>query len=122
MKLPTVIITCFCLIGSALAQTLTVRTDPPGLEIWRGEEDLGTSPVTIEGPFDGPVEITVKLPKGDHVVSVDIPPEKENHTVLIPVDKSKIGKSNTVTYIVLGICAGIALIIFLWVSYDSTHQ
>ncbi len=108
MRISIVAALCLSLITSAIAQTLTIETDPPGHEVWRGEENLGKSPVTIEGPFDGPVEITVKSPKGDKVSVVDVPEEGENAVVVISVDDGNPGK--TVLYATLAGLLGMAVV------------
>ena len=74
--------------------------------MWRGEENLGKSPVTIDGPFDGPVEITVKSSKGDKVSVVDAPEAGDNAVVVISVDDSGTGK--VVLYTVLAALLGLA--------------
>ena len=121
MKTLIVSTLCLTLSGSALAQTLTIQTEPTGLEVWRDGEQLGVSPVTIEGPFDDPVEITVKSPKGDHVSYVKVPPDEENHIVFISIEKDTVVKKPSILTPILGIIGGAALITALFFIWAFAH-
>ena len=89
MKVLTVVVLCFS-VTAASAGSLTVLTDPPGLEIWDGDIILGKAPIVVESFEGDEIKITVKgsgyedavydatVPSGDEEVTVVFAPEKRN--------------------------------------------
>ena len=112
MRLPVVVVLIAALTGTAAAQTIVIETDPPGAEVWQGEEYLGEAPVVYSGPTDEPLTLTVKKPGSDGVTHIIEPPDDgEDHIyVLSAVEPKAIYTSSIIIGIVAGLLLGLALL------------
>ncbi|MCP4231920.1 MAG: PEGA domain-containing protein [bacterium] len=111
MRLPVVVVLITALTGAAAARTIIIETDPSGAEVWLGGECLGEAPVTLDGPTDEPLTLTVKKPESDGVTHViEVPDDGEDHIFVLSAVKPK--KNNTFP-IITGIAAGFLLALAL---------
>ena len=108
MRTAIIVSICAALVGTAAAQTITIETDPPGLDIYTLEGDfLGTAPVALQGPLEDNLTIVVKSKAGDFINVIDRAEERGDSTVVIAVpDKGKGFKAGSFG---LGILAGIGI-------------
>lgn len=124
MRTAIIITICAALAGPVIAQTITIETDPPGLDVYSAEgEFLGTAPVTLQNPPEENLTVIVKTRTRDFINVIETGDGQEDKTVVIAVpDKGKAFKPASFG---LGILAGIGmsfitmLIIFVaaWGAY-----
>ncbi|MCP4231922.1 MAG: PEGA domain-containing protein [bacterium] len=81
-RIPIIVILITALAGNALAGTITVTTDPPGLDISVDGEYLGKAPVSVEGPFGNTVKITVSGEGINEFNLITSPPEGDAEKVI----------------------------------------
>ncbi|MCP4229132.1 MAG: PEGA domain-containing protein [bacterium] len=73
------------------AITLTVETEPTGLDVWKNGEYSGTAPVVLEGPFPILTEITITGDGYEEVSEeVEINVEDEDMAILISPEKTDV--------------------------------
>lgn len=109
MRTTIVITICAALAGSAIAQTITFETDPPGLDVYSAEgEFLGTAPVTLQGPLEDKLNVVVKSKAGDYINVIEPAEGQGDRTVVVAVpDKDKGFKAGAFA---LGILTGIGIV------------
>ena len=71
MRVLTILSLCLSVAGAS-AGSLTLFTDPPGLEIWDGDIILGKAPIVVESFEGDEIKITVKgidknIPNGPRI-------------------------------------------------------
>ncbi len=59
LKPQIILILITALAGAAGAQTITIKTDPPDLDVTVDGEYIGKAPVTVEKRFDNTIKITI---------------------------------------------------------------
>jgi len=87
-SIPIIISICAALAGNAFAGTITVRTEPPALDVSVDGEYLGKAPVIAEEPFGNTVKITVSGEGIEEFTLITSPPEGDTEKI-IEVDGEK---------------------------------
>jgi len=103
-----IITICAALAGPVIAQTITIETDPPGLDVYNAEgEFLGTAPVTLQDLPEESLTVIVKTKTGDFINVIEAGDGQADKTIVIAVPDK--GKSFKPAPFGLGILAGIGI-------------
>jgi len=79
---PLVIALLIALSALPAAQTITLYTDPPGMEVWADGEYVGTGPAGLTGPFVGPVNIVVRDYSAEYTTTIETEPGVDYELVI----------------------------------------
>ncbi len=94
------------LVCAVNAQTLTINTDPPGLDVWVGNELIGKAPVQVEGPFEDRFIVSVKVRDAIFETTVDVPITEDTDMMINANVKHKSSGGGTFLSGVLGAVLG----------------